>query len=331
MKNDVLDRELHDNLSAFDIKELIAVGSYGKVFRAVHVCTGRQYALKVIRKAKMQNPFYASKHLCMELQIIQSLNHPFIAKCYGIIKTKSHVVIVEEYISGGEFYYHIQKHRLTEEHIMFFAAEIVIVLEYLQQNGILFRDLKPENIMLDPRGHIKFIDFGLATIASGQKIKERVFTKTFCGTAEYLAPEILDSHYYGFAVDIWSLGCIIFECLTRHPPFYHKNQAIMFSNIKTSRVPIPDYCSAELKDLINALLCKDWRHRPSLEKIKKHPWFGGIDWNKVSSGELIPPIIPQEDETIKYSAFIREINLARDNSSGDSLGSELSPSIQSIF
>jgi protein-serine/threonine kinase len=327
MKNDVLGKGLHDELSSFDFKELIAVGSYGKVFRAIHVCTGKQYALKVIRKAKMQNPFYAFKHLHMELQIIPSLNHPFIAKCYGIIRTTSHVVIVEEYISGGELYYHIQKNSLSEEQTLFFAAEIVVVLEYLQQNGILFRDLKPENIMLDPRGHIKFIDFGLATIASSQNIKERVFTKTFCGTAEYLAPEILDSHYYGFAVDIWALGCIIFECITRHPPFYNKNQAIMFSNIKTSRVPIPDHCSAELKDLLNALLCKDWRLRPNLEKIKKHPWFQGVDWNQVSSGRLIPPIIPQEDETIKYSAFIKAINMARDNCSNDSLRSELSPSI----
>ena len=285
----------YEKSSAFEIKELIGVGSNGKVFRALHVPTRKHYALKIISKSRLRGHLYALKHLNMEMQIIRTLDHPFIAKCHGVIKTKSHIVIVEEFISGGELFHHIQKHALTEDQTVFYAAEIVVVLVYLKDMGVLFRDLKPENILLDSLGHIKLIDFGLATNMppySKNCAEKVVFTRTFCGTAEYLAPEVLDSQYYGLAVDIWALGCVIFECITGRPPFYNENQALMYNNINTGQVQIPDQFSEELKNLISSLLSKDWRIRPALEEIKAHPWFRGVNWEKMGRGEIRPPIVP---------------------------------------
>ena len=290
----------YERLDEFEVKELIGIGSYGKVFRAIHTITNTVYALKIINKSKMRSRLNASRHLQMELQIIRFLNHQFIARCHGIIKTDFHIIIVEEFVPGGELYYHIQNCRLAEEQAVFYAAEVVIALEYLRERGILFRDLKPENIMLDSRGHIKLIDFGLATIMPPHSSSD-AFTKTFCGTAEYLAPEMLRSHYYGLAVDIWSLGCVIFECITGCPPFYNNNQTVMYNNIRTGQVIFPPRSSSEFKDLINSLLAKDWRLRPTLEEIKMHPWFRKVNWDRIRRRELKPPIVPKGDETVKQS------------------------------
>jgi serine/threonine protein kinase len=312
----------YEKLEGFEIKELIGIGSYGKVFRAIHIPTQIVYALKVINKSKVRTRSSASSHLQMELQIIRFLNHQFIAKCHGIIKTDFHIIIVEEFIPGGELYYFIQNCLLTEEQAIFYAAEIVIVLEYLREKGILFRDLKPENIMLDSRGHIKLVDFGLATIKPLQNCTE-VFSKTFCGTSEYLAPEMINSHYYGLAVDIWALGCVIFECTTGCPPFYNTNQTVMYNNIRSGQVPFPSRCSSEFKSLINLLLAKDWKLRPTIEEIKKHPWFRKVNWDRVRKKEVRPPLVPKGNETLNQSQSPELLQL-RQKSSNVSFKSDVS-------
>ena len=307
---DVVDtpqQKMFDSIDDFDVQEVIGVGSYGKVFYALH--QGTPYALKVISRAKIRaNPSF-SRHHAMELAILRTLGCPFAAQCHGIIHLDEHVVIVEEFVPGGELYYHIQKHRnITEDQARFYAAELVVALEFLKEAGVLFRDLKPENLMLDAQGHLKLIDFGLSTLVppttDDPLYVREVFARTFCGTAEYLAPEVIQGNYYGMAVDIWGLGCVLYEILTGYPPFYSNNQQTMFHRILHEPLRTPANFSSDLTSLLSVLLQKDWRKRPSLNNIQNHAWFKGIDWRQVRRHGLTPPFVPTKGETQRQAKFI---------------------------
>jgi len=211
-------------------------------------------------------------------------------KLHYSFQTPDKLYLVMDFINGGELFYHLQsERRFSPERSRFYAAEIVLGLEHLHKNGIIYRDLKPENLLLDASGHVKMTDFGLSK--EGLTNEDR--TNTFCGTPEYLAPEVLDGKDYNKAVDWWSLGTLIYEMLTGLPPFYDEDVQKMYNLKMTAELTIPDYVDDKAKDIMRKFLDRNPSTRmQDADAIKAHPYFKGLDWDKMYRREIPPPYIP---------------------------------------
>jgi len=196
-----------------------------------------------------------------------------------------------DYVNGGELFYHLQKeHKFDPDRVKFYCSEIVLGLEYLHNSGVIYRDLKPENILLAGDGHICLTDFG---ISKEGLLAEDARTATFCGTPEYLAPEVLEGRGYTKAVDWWSFGTLMYEMLTGLPPFYSQDVQQMYHRIMHAKLELPENLSPETKDILMQLLERNPQKRLADAKaIKAHPYFAGIDWNKLLEKEVPPPFIP---------------------------------------
>lgn len=196
-----------------------------------------------------------------------------------------------DFLNGGELFTHLRKCRKFDEgRAKFYAAEIVMALECLHKNKIIYRDLKPENILLDTQGHLKITDFGLSK--KGDKK-----TYTFCGTPEYLAPEIIKGSGHDKAVDWWSLGTLLYEMLCGRPPFYSKNRKEMFKLIVEQRPVMKDNFSEDAADILMKLLHPTPSKRlgagtSDADEIKSHPFFSEIDWDKLYNKQIEPPFRP---------------------------------------
>jgi len=177
----------------------------------------------------------------------------------------------------------------------FYLAEIVIALGHLHESGIIHRDLKPENILLDGEGHVAVTDFGLAVEqAPGSE------TRSFCGTDEYMAPEMIKSEAYGKAVDWWALGALAFEMLTGKPPFTHKNRRELHKRILEGKIKFPSYLSGDACSLIKALMNRDVSKRlgtgpVGTKNVMTHPFFKKIKFKDLFAKKLIPPFQPCKD------------------------------------
>lgn len=190
-------------------------------------------------------------------------------------------------------YFTIYKERkkFTEERVRFYCAEIAAGIEYLHKAGVIYRDLKPENLLLNREGHIVMTDFGLSKEGLHDKDDR---TGTFCGTPEYLAPEVLEGKGYGKSVDWWSFGTLMYEMLTGLPPFYCDDVQQMYTKIMTAELELPDTISAEAGDLLSKLLDRDPDTRlQDPELIKQHPFFSPIDWNLLLEKKVPPPFVPE--------------------------------------
>jgi len=198
-----------------------------------------------------------------------------------------------DFINGGELFYHLQLQpgrKFANERARFYAAEICLGIEHLHKMGIIYRDLKPENVLVDLEGHIRLTDFGLSK--EGLYFKNDK-TRTFCGTPEYLAPEVLAGGDYNNAVDWWSFGALIYEMLTGWAPFYEKDVQKMYQHKITRKIGVPDYVGPDAKDLLIRLLDRNPETRlTDSKKIKDHAWFAPIDWQKLYNKEIEPPYIP---------------------------------------
>ena len=198
-----------------------------------------------------------------------------------------------DFCPGGELFYHLHNlGRLTEDQARFYISEILLGLEYLHSLDIIYRDLKPENILLDLDGHVKITDFGL----SKQYIASKNRSYSFCGSPEYMSPEMLQGQGHGRELDFYSLGALLYEMLTGLPPFYDTNKSLMYKNILQSSLTIPVYISKAAKDLLQRLLQKEPVERigyaGGAHEIKAHPWFSCVSWGKVSRKKTIPPYRP---------------------------------------
>jgi len=212
------------------------------------------------------------------------LHYPF--------QTTDKLYFVMDFAVGGELFFHLRKEgRFSEDRARFYASEVLLGIEYLHTNGIIYRDLKPENLLLDGSGHILVTDFGLAKYLNQEK------TRSFVGTPEYVAPEVLSGEPYDIAVDWWSLGVLIFEMINGDPPFSSTGENgynDLFNSIKNGEVQYPKkYFSDEAIDLIRKLLVKDPNQRlRSGDEAKKHPWFQPMDFDKLLRKEIEPPFSP---------------------------------------
>jgi serine/threonine protein kinase len=197
---------------------------------------------------------------------------------------------VTEFLNGGELFYHLcTDAKFDEPRARFYAAEILLALNHLHQNGIIYRDLKPENVLLDSEGHIRLTDFGLSKLG----IVGKDTTSTFCGTPEYLAPEIIVGEGHNRAVDLWSYGVLLYEMLSGVNPFKNGMSRVeKLSKITEHDVPMLACFSTEATDLLRKLLDRNPNTRITASEVQKHPFFAGMDWTRLYHRQIKPPFIP---------------------------------------
>jgi len=280
----------------FVIKKVIGQGSFGKVLMvtkkgAIGAGNDKVYAMKVLNKSTIiaRNEV---DHTKSEKSILMKLEHPFLVKLHYSFQTSEKLFFVMDYINGGELFFHLQRDkRFSEDRVRFYAAEIVSGLDYLHSAGVIYRDLKPENLLLTREGHIVMTDFGLSKEGLHDKFDR---TGTFCGTPEYLAPEVLEGKGYTKAVDWWSFGTLVYEMLTGLPPFYSEDVQEMYSKIMTADLEFPAFMGADAKDLLSKLLERNDEVRiQDAAIIKKHPFFKQIDWIALLNKKIPPPFVPE--------------------------------------
>lgn len=275
------------NIHSFNLITVLGKGSFGKVLLMEKKDTKKLYAIKTIQKQKLYNA-KKKDHAMIERTVLAQLTSPFVVKLYYAFQSSLKLYLVLDFMQGGDLYYHLHHHKyFSEEVARFFAAEILLALQDLHMNNILYRDLKPENVLMDANGHVKLADFNLA-----KKTEER--STTICGTPEYISPEILKGSPHGREVDFWGFGCILYEMIEGKSPFYSSNYNNLFSKIVNGKFAFTEKFSVTAKDLISQLLAVSLKVRlVSIEKVKNHEFFKSIDWDAAYQKKLNPPILPE--------------------------------------
>ncbi|XP_023662497.1 serine/threonine-protein kinase Sgk1 isoform X2 [Paramormyrops kingsleyae] len=279
--------------SDFNFLKVIGKGSFGKVLLARHRTDDQFYAVKVLQKKAILKK-KEEKHIMSERNVLlKNVKHPFLVGLHYSFQTADKLYFVLDYINGGELFYHLQRERcFLEPRARFYAAEIASALGYLHSLNIVYRDLKPENILLDSQGHIVLTDFGLCK----ENIEPNGTTSTFCGTPEYLAPEVLHKQPYDRTVDWWCLGAVLYEMLYGLPPFYSRNTAEMYDNILNKPLQLKPNISNAARNLLEGLLQKDRSKRlgcsQDFTEIKDHMFFSPINWDDLNAKKLTPPFNP---------------------------------------
>uniref|UniRef100_A0A0W0FC39 Agc akt protein kinase n=1 Tax=Moniliophthora roreri TaxID=221103 RepID=A0A0W0FC39_MONRR len=306
----------------FEFLKLIGRGTFGKVFQVRKKDTKRIYAMKVLSKKEIVAKKEVA-HTIGERKILQrSLESPFLVGLKFSFQTERELYLVTDFKSGGELFWHLQREtRFDEERARFYVAELVLALEHLHKYDIVYRDLKPENILLDATGHVALCDFGL----SKADLRADELTTTFCGTTEYLAPEILlDEQGYSKIVDFWSLGVLLFEMCCGWSPFYHEDTQQMYRNICFGKIRFPKgVINEDGKQFVKGLLNRNPKHRLGANRdaaeLKEHPFFKSIDWHALSLKQVTPPFKPVVESDESTANFDPEFTSAdiSDMSGGD--------------
>ncbi|KAH6904302.1 AGC/Akt protein kinase [Coprinopsis sp. MPI-PUGE-AT-0042] len=288
----------------FDLLKVIGKGSFGKVMQVRKKDTQRVYALKTIRKAHIAQRPGEITHILAERTVLALVNNPFIVPLKFSFQNPDKLYLVMSFVNGGELFYHLQREgKFDEDRSRFYAAELLCALEHLHGFNVVYRDLKPENILLDYTGHIALCDFGLCKLNMSETEK----TNTFCGTPEYIAPELLESHGYTKTVDWWTLGVLLYEMMTGLPPFYDENVNVMYQRILSDPLQFPPDISAEAKSVMTGLLNRNPAQRLGAnggEEIKRHPFFAKyIDWRLLLSKKIQPPFKPSVESVLDVANF----------------------------
>ncbi|XP_004600822.1 ribosomal protein S6 kinase alpha-2 isoform X3 [Sorex araneus] len=281
--------------SQFELLKVLGQGSYGKVFLVRKVRgsdAGQLYAMKVLKKATLKvRDRVRSK---MERDILAEVSHPFIVKLHYAFQTEGKLYLILDFLRGGDLFTRLSKEVMfTEEDVKFYLAELALALAHLHSLGIIYRDLKPENVLLDEDGHIRVTDFGLSKEAVDQD--KRAYS--FCGTIEYMAPEVVSRRGHTHTADWWSFGVLMFEMLTGSLPFQGKDRKETMALILKAKLGMPQFLSVEAQGLLRALFKRNPCNRlgaglDGVEELKRHPFFVTIDWNKLYRREVTPPFRP---------------------------------------
>ncbi|KAL7420025.1 Serine/threonine-protein kinase [Cryptotrichosporon argae] len=293
-------------IDSFELLKVIGKGSFGKVMQVRKRDTMRIYALKTIRKAHIVSRSEVT-HTLAERTVLAQVNNPFIVPLKFSFQSKEKLYLVLAFVNGGELFHHLQREgKFNETRSRFYAAELLLALEHLHGFNVVYRDLKPENILLDYTGHIALCDFGLCKL----NMSESETTNTFCGTPEYLAPELLSGHGYTKCVDWWTLGVLLYEMLTGLPPFYDENTNEMYRKILSDPLRFPDEVGSEARSLLTRLLDRDPARRLGVngaQEIRDHPFFAKhIDFKKLLAKKIQPPFKPAVASAIDTSNFDEE-------------------------
>ncbi|KAL9647939.1 hypothetical protein ABK040_008209 [Willaertia magna] len=285
-------------LKDFDLLTVVGRGSFGKVMKVKEKSTGKTFAMKVLRKDMIVKENMVA-HTIAEKNILESIDHPFIVALHNAFQTDEKLYLVLSYLPGGELFYHLREEsKFDINRAKFYGAQIALAIEHLHKHDIIYRDLKPENIVLDAEGYAVLTDFGLAKTS----IRGNTSTYTFCGTPEYLAPEILKGQGHAKAVDWWSLGILLYEMIVGLPPFYSENINEMYELILKAPLKFPNNVPSDAQSLLKGLLERDESKRSGSVEVRSHPFFKDIDWDKLYYKEIPAPFKPElnDGDDTKY-------------------------------
>ncbi|KAF9267351.1 Pkinase-domain-containing protein [Marasmius fiardii PR-910] len=314
----------------FELITVIGKGSFGKVMQVRKRDTSRIYALKTIRKAHIVHRNEIT-HTLAERLVLAQVNSPFIVPLKFSFQSEQKLYLVLAFVNGGELFHHLQREqRFNEERARFYSAELLLALEHLHELDVVYRDLKPENILLDFTGHIALCDFGLCKL----NMKANDKTNTFCGTPEYLAPEILCGQGYNKTIDWWTLGVLLYEMLSGLPPFYDENTDTMYQKILNDPLVFGPEISPEAQSILTGLLTRDPTRRLGVngaEEIRRHRFFENhLDFKLLAQKKIHPPFKPSVASPVDVSNFDTVFTT---EAPVDSFveGSELSQTVQAQF
>ena len=282
-------------LDDFNFLAVLGKGNFGKVMLAEEKHTGQLFAIKVLKKEFIiENDEIDSTRSEKRVFLTAAREqHPFLLSLHSCFQTETRVYFVMEYVSGGDLMLHIQREQFNLHRAKFYAAEVLLALEYFHKHGIIYRDLKLDNIMLTLDGHIKIADYGLC--------KEGMWygntTSTFCGTPEFMAPEILLEQRYGRAVDWWAFGILLYEMLLGQAPFRGDDEDEIFDAILEDEPLYPIQMPRDSVSLLQRLLTRDPTRRlgagpNDAEEVKAHPFFRDINWDDLLRKRVPPPFLP---------------------------------------
>uniref|UniRef100_A0A8C5FG03 protein kinase C n=1 Tax=Gadus morhua TaxID=8049 RepID=A0A8C5FG03_GADMO len=296
-------------LKDFKCVAVLGRGHFGKVLLAEYKSTGEMFAIKALKKGDIVARDEVDSLMCEKriFETVNSVRHPFLVNLFACFQTQEHVCFVMEYAAGGDLMMHIHADVFSEPRAIFYAACVVLGLQFLHDHKIVYRDLKLDNLLLDTEGYVKIADFGLCK--EGMGFRDR--TSTFCGTPEFLAPEVLTETSYTRAVDWWGLGVLIFEMLVGESPFPGDDEEEVFDSIVNDEVRYPRFLSTEAISIMRRLLRRSPERRlgageKDAEEVKKHLFFRNLDWNGLLAKKVKPPFVPTIQGNSDVSNFDNE-------------------------
>lgn len=301
------------SLDNFILLKVLGKGNFGKVILSKSKNTGRLCAIKVLKKDSIiQNHDIESARAEKKVFLLATkTKHPFLTNLYCSFQTENRIYFAMEFIGGGDLMWHVQNQRLSVRRAKFYAAEVLLALKYFHDNGVIYRDLKLENILLTPQGHIKIADYGLCKDEMWYGNK----TSTFCGTPEFMAPEILKDQQYTRAVDWWAFGVLLYQMLLCQSPFSGDDEDEVFNAILTDEPLYPIDMAGDIVQIFQGLLTKDPNNRlgagprDALE-VMEEPFFHNIDFNDILNLRVKPPYIPEIKSEEDTSYFEQEFTSA---------------------
>ncbi|TAQ91668.1 hypothetical protein B7494_g62 [Chlorociboria aeruginascens] len=296
-------------LDHFNFLAVLGKGNFGKVMLAETKKTKQLYAIKVLKKEFIiENDEVESTRSEKRVFLIANKEkHPFLLSLHACFQTETRVYFVMEYISGGDLMLHIQRGQFGTKRAQFYAAEVCLALKYFHENGVIYRDLKLDNILLTLDGHIKIGDYGLC--------KEEMWygstTSTFCGTPEFMAPEILLDKKYGRAVDWWAFGVLIYQMLLQQSPFRGEDEDEIYDAILADEPLYPIQMARDSVSILQKLLTREPDQRlgsgpTDAQEIMSQPFFRTINWDDVYHKRIQPPFLPQITSATDTSNFDSE-------------------------
>lgn len=293
-------------LDDFQFLAVLGKGNFGKVMLAESRHTSHLCAIKVLKKDFIVENDEAES-VKSEKRVFLAANkerHPFLLNLHCCFQTENRIYFVMEYISGGDLMWHIQKSRFSGKRAKFYACEVLLGLKYFHDNGIVYRDLKLDNILLTVKGHIKIGDYGLCK----ENMWHKSSTGTFCGTPEFMAPEIIAGKQYERSVDWWAFGVLLFQMLLCQSPFKGDDEDEIFNAIEHDVVKYPISMPRQTVLVLQALLTKDPNQRlgsseRDADEIIEHPYFADVDFDDVLNMRIPAPYIPEITSEHDYSNF----------------------------
>uniref|UniRef100_A0A1A7WA14 protein kinase C n=1 Tax=Iconisemion striatum TaxID=60296 RepID=A0A1A7WA14_9TELE len=290
----------------FTFISVLGRGHFGKVLLAEFKTTGRLYAIKALKKRDIVTRDEVDS-LMSEKRIFEMINasrHPFMVNLHGCFQTSDHVCFVMEYLAGGDLMIHIHNDVFSEAQTRFYSACVLLALEFLHLNKIIYRDLKLDNLLMDADGFVKITDFGLCKEGMGHGDQ----TSTFCGTPEFLAPEVLTDDNYTRAVDWWGLGVLVYEMLVGESPFPGEDEEEVFDSIVNDDVQYPTCLPPDAVSIMQKLLKKNPLKRlgageRDANEVKGEKFFQTIDWEALMAKKLKPPFLPSIRDSTDVSNF----------------------------
>eukprot|EP00063_Salmo_salar_P088522 XP_014063357.1 PREDICTED: protein kinase C theta type [Salmo salar] len=291
-------------LDNFILHKMLGKGSFGKVFLAELKSSRQFFAVKALKKDVVLMDDDVECTMVERRVLSLAWEHPFLTHLHCTFQTTENLFFVMEYLNGGDLMFHIQNcHKFDVQRSTFYAAEVICGLQFLHSKGIVYRDLKLDNVLLDSEGHIKIADFGMCK----ENIEGDTRTCTFCGTPDYIAPEILLGQKYGSSVDWWSFGVLLYEMLIGQSPFHGHDEEELFQSIRTDDPCYPQWLAKDARDILIKLFVREPERRLGVKgNIRQHSFFKDTDWSALEKREVAPPFRPTVKSPSDVSNFDKE-------------------------